>query len=157
MAKPENTPETPQGPAVSAENVPEVESVPEAYSTPKTGAESFTVDAVLVDELTAKLDTATGELEQLRASVTELEARAVTAETALERERAARKHGLPDELVRFLRGTTPDELDAEAATLSKYAARSGSGLGTGGLDPTDGGLSNVGALVQRTIQQTRNH
>ncbi|MFI6108639.1 hypothetical protein [Streptomyces sp. NPDC051310] len=155
MAKSENTPETPQGTAVSTEGVPEVESVPEADSTPQTGTESFTADAALVDELTAKLDTATGELEALRASVTELEARAVTAETALERERAARKHGLPDELVGFLRGTTAEELDAEAATLAKYSARSTTGLGTGGLDPTDGGLSNVGALVQRTIQRTR--
>lgn len=147
--------ETPQVPAVEPANASEVESVTDAGSTPETGAESFSADTALVDELTAKLDTATGELEQLRASATGLEARALAAETALERERAARKHGLPDDLVGFLRGTTADELDAEAATLSKYAARSDSSLGTGGLDPTGDGLPNIGALVERTIQQGR--
>ncbi|MFE9253983.1 hypothetical protein [Streptomyces sp. NPDC006879] len=145
MAGVENMPEAPQGAAVSPTEATEVELAPEATPTPDTGA-----DRLL--GLTAELEASRAETDEMRTALTEAASRAKAAEVALERERAARRNGLPDELVSFLRGETAEELAAEAATLAKYASAGISGIGTGGLDPTDKG---DGGIVARIVRKSR--
>ncbi len=154
MAEVENMPETPQESAVSPSEGAEVGSVIEAGSAPDTGAEGPSID-----ELRAELEQAATALrtsedlrQQLNEQLDEAEARVKAAEVALERERFGRRHGLPDELMGFLRGESAEELEAEAKTLAKYAARSGSGLGTGGLDPTDS--ASIGS-IERILRKSR--
>lgn len=55
-------------------------------------------------------------------------------ELDLARERAARKYNLPDSLVPLLRA---GQVDADAKALSTHSTAQVSGLGAGGLDPTD--------------------
>ncbi|MDT0450949.1 hypothetical protein [Streptomyces hesseae] len=145
MAEVENTPETPQGAAVSPTEATEVESTPEVEVTPDAGAEGLS-------GLTAELEASRAETEEMRTALAEAESRAKAAEVALERERAARRNGLPDELVSFLRGESAEELAAEAATLAKYASAGSAGIGTGGLDPTDTG---DGGIVARIVRKSR--
>lgn len=145
MAEVENTLETPQEAAGSPTEVSEVESVPEVDSAPDACTDRLS-------GLTAELEASRAETEEMRTALTEAESRAKAAEVALERERAARRNGLPDELVSFLRGETAEELAAEAATLAKYASAGSSGIGTGGLDPTDTG---DGGIVARIVRKSR--
>ncbi|WP_231156506.1 hypothetical protein [Streptomyces sp. CNZ748] len=142
MAEVENTPETPQEPAVSPSEGAEVESVPEVDSTPQAGPE----------DVSAELEAARAEAETMRTALDAAKARAKAAELALERERVGRRHGLPDELVPFLRGETAEALEAEAKTLAKYAAGTRSGLGTGGLDPND---TQTGGSISRILRKSR--
>ncbi|MFI2242372.1 hypothetical protein [Streptomyces chrestomyceticus] len=61
-------------------------------------------------------------------------AKAERLELELNRERTARKHGIPDELMGMLRA---DSMEADAKALSRYVTATSSALGSGGLDPTD--------------------
>ncbi|MFJ8754703.1 hypothetical protein ACIREO_36135 [Streptomyces sp. NPDC102441] len=153
MADIENTPETPQEPAVSLIEAPEVESVPEIGSTPETGTEP-SLDGLRAElEMTANaLRTSEDLRQQFHAQVDDAESRVKAAEMALERERVARRHGLSDELVPFLRGVSAEELEAEAQTLSKHLSAGSSGFGVGGLDPTD---TNSGGVVSRIVRAQR--
>ncbi|MFE5556233.1 hypothetical protein [Streptomyces sp. NPDC056544] len=154
MAEIENAPETPQEPAVSPHETSEVESVPEIGSAPEAGTEGPSLDILRADleQASTALRTSEDLRQHLNTQLDDAEARVKTAEAALERERAARRHGLPDELMQFLRGESAEELAAEAATLAKYASARGSGLGEGGLDPSD--IGN-GGVVARIIRKSR--
>ncbi|MFG2875086.1 hypothetical protein ACGFYU_08745 [Streptomyces sp. NPDC048337] len=154
MAEVENAPETPQEPATSLIEALEVESAPEVDSTPQAGTEGPSLD-----ELRANLESASTSLrtsedlrQQLNSQLDDAETRVKAAEVALERERVGRRHGLPDELMGFLRGESAEELEAEAKILAKYAAVGRSGLGIGGLDPTD---SSDGGAVGRILRAQR--
>ncbi|MEU6286009.1 hypothetical protein [Streptomyces sp. NPDC046988] len=81
------------------------------------------------------------------------ETRVKAAEVALERVQVANKHGLPAELVGFLRGETAEALEAEAATLAKHMSAGGFGLGIGGLDPTDSGPTGVIGRILRAQRE----
>uniref|UniRef100_A0AAU2VSQ4 Uncharacterized protein n=1 Tax=Streptomyces sp. NBC_00008 TaxID=2903610 RepID=A0AAU2VSQ4_9ACTN len=140
MADIENTPETPQEPAVSPFESAEVEPVPEIGSAPETGSEGPSLDDLRaeLEQTATALRTSEDLRQQFHSQLDDAEARVNAAEMALERERAARAHGLPDELMPFLNGADSEALAAQAATLAKHmtASRDGGGLGTGGLDPT---------------------
>lgn len=158
MAEVENAPETPQEPAVSPGEVSEVELGPPAGRTSQNGAETVS-EGPSLDDLKAELQQASTALrtsedlrQNLNAQLDDAEARVKAAEVALERERVGRRHGLPDELMGFLRGESAEELEAEAKTLAKYAAVGRSGFGTGGLDPTD---SSDGGAVGRILRAQR--
>ncbi|MFG3200370.1 hypothetical protein ACGFYT_30100 [Streptomyces sp. NPDC048208] len=119
--KPEATPETPQAPAtepVTPEPTKETAPTPPAPQTPVQG------DA----------DAAKAQAEAAHKAAAEATAKAAALELELNRERTARKHGIPDELMGMLR---PDSLEADAKALATYVTAKGSTLGTGGLDPTD--------------------
>ncbi|QWQ42291.1 hypothetical protein KME66_15690 [Streptomyces sp. YPW6] len=152
MAEVENAPETPQEPAASPVGVSEAEFDPAAGSASQNGAEAIS-EGPSLDDLQAELQQAATALrtsedlrQNLHSQLDDAEARVKAAEVALERERVGRRHGLPDELMGFLRGESAEELEAEAKTLAKYAAVGRSGLGTGGLDPTEprsGGIEKI--------------
>ncbi|MFF7093209.1 hypothetical protein ACFY9A_12550 [Streptomyces rubradiris] len=157
MAEVENAPETPQEPAGSLVEATEVESVPETGSTPDAGTES--VSEPSLDDLRSKVEQAATALrisedlrQQLNSQLDDAEVRIKAAEVALERERVGRRHGLPDELMGFLRGESAEALEAEAKTLAKYATSGSVGLGTGGLDPTD---YDDGGAVGRILRAQR--
>ncbi|MFD9473362.1 hypothetical protein [Streptomyces goshikiensis] len=154
MAEIENAPEAPQEPAGSPNEAPEVGSVPEIGSTSEVGTEGPSLDGLRaeLEQVSMSLRTSEDLRQQINAQLDDVEARVKTAETALERERAARRYGLPDDLMGFLRGESAEELAAEAATLAKYASARGSGLGEGGLDPSDSGN---GGTVARIIRKAR--
>ncbi|MFG2684454.1 hypothetical protein [Streptomyces sp. NPDC048392] len=126
MAEVENTPETPQEPAGSLIEATEVESVPEAGSIPPAGTES--VSEPSLDDLRAEVEQAAMALrtsedlrQQLNSQLDDAEERVKAAEVALERERVGRRHGLPDELMEFLRGDSSEALvsrDSVYVTLS---------------------------------------
>ncbi|MEI5036075.1 hypothetical protein RB201_35875 [Streptomyces sp. S1A(2023)] len=157
MADIENTPETPQEPAVSLIEAPEVEPAPEIGSTPEAGTESvpeLSLDDLRaeVEQLSTALRTSEDLRQQFHSQVDDAEARVKAAEMALERERVARRYGLSDELVPFLRGESAEALETEAKTLSKHLSAGHSGLGTGGLDPND---SHSGGVVERLMRRAR--
>ncbi|MBT2377304.1 hypothetical protein J7E90_07970 [Streptomyces sp. ISL-111] len=154
MADIENTPETPQEPTGSLVEAPEAGLVPETDSAPEAGSEGPSLDDLRaeLEQTATALRTSEDLRQQVHSQVDELEGRVKTAEMALERERAARAHGLPDELMPFLNGESSEELAAQAATLAKYADARVAGLGIGGLDPTD---SNSGGAVERIIRRSR--
>lgn len=69
-------------------------------------------------------DAQKSELERLQGSYEEALGEASRAQHELWRERAARKHGLDDELIEFLTGESEEELEERAKVLSaKLAAR----------------------------------
>ncbi|MFC8708334.1 hypothetical protein ACFUCQ_00115 [Streptomyces sp. NPDC057197] len=157
MAEVENTPETPQEPAGSLVEAPEVEPVPEIGSTPQTGTES--VSGPSLDDLRAEVEQSATALrtsedlrQQLNSQLDDAEARVKAAELALERVQVAHKHGLPAELVGFLHGESAEALEAEAKTLAKYATSGNLGFGVGGLDPTD---NDDGGAVGRILRAQR--
>ncbi|MFD9535581.1 hypothetical protein [Streptomyces sp. NPDC060010] len=131
-----------------------MELAPGVVSTPEGGAEGLSLDGLRADLEQASLALRTSEdlRQQINSQLDDAEVRAKTAEAALERERAARRYGLPDELMSFLRGESAEELAAEAETLARYASARSSGLGEGGLDPTESGS---GGVVERIIRKSR--
>ncbi len=115
--KPEDTkaPQTPQTPASEPPTPPvtkETETTPPASQTAAQG-----------DDEAAKV----------KAEADAAKTEAANLKVELERERAARKYNIPDELIPMLRAGS---VEADAKALSTHAGR-GSSLGTGGLDPTD--------------------
>lgn len=154
MADIENNTETPQEPAVSPLESAEVEPVPEIGSAPEAGSEGPSLDGLRAElEQTANaLRTSEDLREQFHSQLDDAEARVKAAEMALERERVARRYGLHDELVSFMRGESAEELEAEAKTLSKHLSAGYSGLGVGGLDPPE---SHSGGVVDRILRAQR--
>ncbi|MEV0119962.1 hypothetical protein AB0I16_00185 [Streptomyces sp. NPDC050703] len=153
MAEVENTPETPQEPAGSLVEAPEVESVPEAGSIPPAGTES--VSEPSLDDLRAEVEQAATALrtsedlrQQLNSQLDDAEERVKAAEVALERERVGRRHGLPDELMEFLRGDSAEALEAQAKKLAKYAAAGRSTLGYGGLEPFESHSNGIEKILR---------
>ncbi len=110
--KPSETPQTPVSEPKSETPAKETTPKPEAAQTPVQGDDEATKAKAEADA--AKTEAANLKLE-------------------LERERMARKYGVPDELIPMLRAGS---VEADAKALTTYAGR-GSSLGTGGLDPTD--------------------
>lgn len=139
MTEYENASEAPQEPASG----PEVEPVPEAELGPEGGAQGL-----------SELEAARAETAGIRVALAEAELRAKMAEMTLERERVARRNGLPDELAEFLRGETAEELAVEAAKLAKFAGTGRSSLGTGGLDPSGMDMGSDG-IVARIMRKSR--
>ncbi|QDQ14327.1 hypothetical protein [Streptomyces spectabilis] len=119
-AKPDETTEKPQAPVVT----PPVPSANKETTPPVPSPEK---PAQGRDDATAKTEAAEKEAAEARA-------KAAALELELNRERMARKYGLPDELMSMLRS---DSLEADAKALSQHITHKGSVLGTGGLDPTD--------------------
>lgn len=75
--------------------------------------------------------------DEVQALVAEYEEKLARADLDLARERVARSANLPDELAARLKGSTEEELKADAETLKQFArpARGGSDP-KGGLDPS---------------------
>lgn len=61
-------------------------------------------------------------VERLQSQLSEAVARAEQAEREVWRERAARRHGLDDDLASFLDGTTEEEFEERAKTLAEKVA-----------------------------------
>ena len=79
---------------------------------------------VKLNELNDKLKDAKTP-EEVQELIPDNEDKVTKATLAAERERAGRRHKLPDELVALLQGNTAEELDAHAKTLSALVAPSG--------------------------------
>ncbi|HEX8570228.1 MAG TPA: hypothetical protein VF699_09960 [Caulobacteraceae bacterium] len=75
--------------------------------------------------------------EQFEAAVADIKTRNAELEQQITRERVARKYHLPDDLAARLRGTTAQELEADAKALQKYAAPAEPVVLSGGLNPAD--------------------
>ncbi|QPB09691.1 hypothetical protein CPT_Shaeky_004 [Streptomyces phage Shaeky] len=119
----EGTPETPQTPVSEPPTPPATKETTPAPNVPQTPAQG--------DDGAAK---AKADAEAAAKEAAEAKAKAAQLELELNRERTARKHGIPDELMGMLRA---DSLEADAKALAQYVTAKGSSLGTGGLDPTD--------------------
>jgi hypothetical protein len=130
---------------------------------PEEGAEGNEGDEeksedVPADVLRTKLTKANAEAANYRTRLRELEAKFKDAKTPeevatavaelteanakLAREvevaKVARKHKLPDELAELVKGDTPEEMDAHAKTLAKFAGKPAPEDLEGGLDPSAG-------------------
>ncbi len=76
--------------------------------------------------------------EEFEAALAEARAKNAELEQSIARSDVARRFGLPDELAARLRGTTAQELEADAKALQKFAvASSAPATLSGGLDPGD--------------------
>ncbi|MFI8452162.1 hypothetical protein [Streptomyces erythrochromogenes] len=115
-ASAEDTPQKPQEPVQEPVTPPVTKETTPEVPAPQTPAQG--------DDTAAK---ALAEAEAAKAKAAQLE-------LELNRERTARKHNIPDELMGMLRA---DSLEADAKALAQYVTAKGSGLGMGGLDPTD--------------------
>ncbi|MFE4367942.1 MULTISPECIES: hypothetical protein [unclassified Streptomyces] len=122
--KPEGTPEvtpeappaTPPAPVVEPVTPPAAPVVTPPVAEPQTPAQDADATAKAIADAAAAT------------------AKATALELELNRERMARKHNIPDELMGMLRA---DSMEADARALATYVTAKGSSLGTGGLDPTD--------------------
>ncbi|MFJ8394395.1 hypothetical protein [Streptomyces sp. NPDC094144] len=112
----EETPQTPQEPAQEPVTPPVTKETTPPVPAPQTPAQG--------EDATAKAV----------AEAAKATAKAAQLELELNRERTARKHNIPDELMGMLRA---DSLEADAKALATYVTARGTGLGSGGLDPTD--------------------
>ncbi|WP_369186489.1 hypothetical protein [Streptomyces sp. R08] len=91
--------------------------------------------------------------EEFEAALTEVKQQNAELERSLVVASVARRFDLPEELAGRLRGTTPEELEADAKSLqSLLAPKAPSALG-GGLDPSEGdddGEMDPRKLARRT-------
>ncbi|MFE0104141.1 hypothetical protein [Streptomyces sp. NPDC059009] len=91
--------------------------------------------------------------EEFEAALTEVKAKNAELEHSLVVASVARRFDLPEELAGRLRGTTPEELEADAKSLqSLLAPKAPPALG-GGLDPSEGdddGEMDPRKLARRT-------
>ena len=97
------------------------------------------------------------EFEALRA---ELVSKAEAAERAAALAAAARKHSLSDELTEFLTGSTPEEIEAQAAKLAAIAAPAAAPVITklppsGGTKPTEDAGEMDGRAAYRAWKKRR--
>ncbi|WP_367135801.1 hypothetical protein [Saccharothrix sp. HUAS TT1] len=90
--------------------------------------------------------------EEFAAATTSLTEKVAELERQLVREQVARKYELPDELAALLTGKTPEELEAVAKTLQRYAPATEPTVLGGGLTPDDGddGEMDPRKLARRT-------
>lgn len=84
------------------------------------------------DDFTAKTADLTGEIEKLKAQLTEkdtsiadLTAKTAAFETAALKSKIAREYGIPDELASRISGTNEEEYKADAEALAKFVKRGG--------------------------------
>jgi len=77
-----------------------------------------------IQKLKASLDEAQKKIAGHDQVVTDLTARAKTAETALLKNRVAAKHHIPAELAERLTGDSEEELEKDAASLAKFVGAS---------------------------------
>ena len=75
--------------------------------------------------------------EEFETALADVKARNVELEQEITRVRVARKFNLPDDLAARLRGTTAEELEADAQALQKYVIAPRPERLSGGLDPSD--------------------
>lgn len=75
--------------------------------------------------------------EEVTAAIADTQAKYAQLETQLARTTAAAKHNLPPELAARVQGNTPEEMDADAKALAKFAVvPAAPGDLSGGLDPS---------------------
>ncbi|MGW0929552.1 hypothetical protein [Streptomyces sp. NPDC002644] len=110
--------ETPQTPPVAPKSEPPATPPPAPAPEPQTPVQSVTPDQLAAATQAAE----------------EAKAKADALELELNRERVARKFNIPESLMGMLRA---DSLEADAKALSEHVAAPKSGLGVGGLDPSD--------------------
>jgi hypothetical protein len=99
------------------------EGIPDEWSWTKNAVESANREAasrrVALRELEDKTKDAKTP-EEFNAAVAEWTAKQDSLATELERERAARKHGLADDVLEFLTGKTPEEIEKQASKLAGF-------------------------------------
>lgn len=135
-----DTPAEPAADTPPAEGAPPASSAPAADpgKAPKWDGE-FDADraARLVENLRADVKKRDDEIATLKAAsergaassksaeerLAALEARAEKAEHDLLVATAAKKHGIPDDLVGFLTAKAPEDLDTQAEALARYAKK----------------------------------
>lgn len=137
------------------ETTEEVEETEADESTEETEDEES--DEVPADVLRKKLTKANADAANWRTKFRELEAKFTDAKTPeeftaavaeltkanaeLARERdvakVARKYKLPDELAEVVQGSTPEEMDAHAKKLARFAGKPAPESLGGGLDPDE--------------------
>lgn len=74
--------------------------------------------------LTSKEDAEKSEVEKAVARAERAEAALKAAQTEAARATVARKHEIPDDLLPFLTGETPEDMEKAAEALAKYAGKS---------------------------------
>lgn len=79
--------------------------------------------------------------------------RVAELEADLSRERLARQYGLPDQLATRIAGTTPEEMEADAKSLSALVRSPG--VGRGGLTPSAGGTPLSPSELAKRIPRGR--
>lgn len=114
------------------EQTPEETSQEPGTETPTPPVTEETTPPPSAPETPAQTDA--GAVEAARKEAAEAKTKAAQLELELNRERTARKHDIPEELMGMLRA---DSMEEDAKVLAKFVAAKGSSLGTGGLDPTD--------------------
>jgi hypothetical protein len=114
---PPTTTEAPAG----TEKADPWEGLPDQFAWAKGAVESANREAaarrVALRDLEEKTKDAKSP-EEFEAAVKEFNTKQADLETALERERAARKHKLSDDVLEFLTGKTPEEIETQAAKLA---------------------------------------
>lgn len=97
------------------------EGIPEEWAWTKSAVERANSEAasrrVQLREAEEKLKEAKTP-EEVQAIVSEYTKKSEELEANLARERAARKHKLSDDVLEFLTGTTPEQIEAQAAKLA---------------------------------------
>lgn len=97
------------------------EGIPDEFAWAKSAVESANREAaarrVALREAEEKLATAKTP-EEFTAAVNELKTTSENLTRDLEVERAARKHKLDDDVLEFLTGTTPEQIEAQASKLA---------------------------------------
>lgn len=97
------------------------EGLPDEFAWAKSAVESANREAasrrVALREAEDKLKDAKTP-EEFQRVMSEYTEKQTALTTELERERAARKHGLADDVLEFLTATTPDEIEKQAAKLA---------------------------------------
>ncbi|MQS38881.1 hypothetical protein [Streptomyces katsurahamanus] len=144
-AETEETPETPEEKPQEPAQEPVSEEPTKETTPPAPTPEKPAQGSEETSTATAKAEAA----EKLAAEAT---AKAAALEVELNRERIARKHGIPDDLVPFLRA---ESLEVDAKVFSDRLMSRGSSLGIGGLDPTDNAdpVSDGTALADRILSK----
>lgn len=97
------------------------EGIPEEWAWTKGAVESANREAasrrVALRELEEKTKDAKSP-EEVAAAMADFQKKQADLSTDLARERAARKHGLDDDVLEFLTGTTDEQIEAQAAKLA---------------------------------------
>lgn len=143
--EPEATDPNPTTPPASTEKADPWEGLPEEWAWTKTALESANREAasrrVALRETEDKLKAAKTP-EEFQAAMNDYTEKESRLTTDLERERAARRHGLTDEVLEFLTAKTPDEIEKQAAKLAALKPGAPKVITqappSGGVTPTQG-------------------
>ncbi|MFB7643880.1 hypothetical protein ACFC0S_03210 [Streptomyces sp. NPDC056084] len=143
-----------------------VDAPPEA--TDDDGQEDGVLD---VDALRSELEAARKEAAKYRVKAREtadalkaaktpeefaaIQERAQELETELQRERLGRTYSLPAVFAALIQGADDDAREAHAKALAEEFHKRPSGVGRGGLDPTDKPVSNDPAALAASIPRGR--